>query len=423
MSNRFCLLLSCLTSFACLASACQAAPPITATAMPAPTTAPPSPSPVPVTPTPMAPASPEPLWTFQTESAIWGSPAIDNQTVYIGSDDGNLYAVEAKTGKLIWKFASQGIIRSQPAISGGLVYIASDDGFLYAVKAQDGTQAWRTDIGNALARTNREKLGTDTRPTGWDYMQSSPIVAQGRVYVGSLNGKVYALASDTGQVAWTYQTSNKVRSTPALDNGTLYVGSWDEYSYALDAQTGQLRWKTFVEGEVQSKALVANNLVYTASRKASVVALDAKTGEAQWEYDYGTNMWVESSPVLANGTIYVGSSGSKWVLGLESQSGKLLTSYKSPAFHWSTPVIAGRMLFIGGASYRAERNAGGLYALQLANGAFASADHAQWFFLIEKTMEAQGSWSGVASSPVVADGVIYFGGLDGKLYAIAYTRG
>ena len=373
--------------------------------------------PVTLTP-PLTQAFPEPLWTFQTADAIWGTPSVGNRTVYIGSDDGNLYAVAAQTGNLMWKFASQGIIRSQPAIDGGLVYIASDDGCLYAVNAQDGTQAWRTDIGNALARDVRESLGTNTSPTGWDYKQSSPIVAEGRVYVGSLNGKVYALARDTGQVTWTYQTGGKVRSTPLFDNGTLYVGSWDKYSYALDAQTGQLRWKTFVGGEVQSTALVANNLVYTASRKASVIALDSKTGEAQWEYSYGTNMWVESSPVLANGTVYIGSSASKWILGLESASGEYLTAFKSQAFHWSTPAIADRMLFIGGASYRAERNAGGLYGFQLVDGAFASADHAQWYFPIEKTMEAQGSWSGVASSPVIEDGVIYIGALDGKLYGI-----
>ncbi len=419
MSRRFCPLLSCLAPFAFLASACQAAPAITATAMPAPTTAPPGPSPVPVTLTPTAPASPEPLWTFQTEGAIWGSPAVDNGTVYVGSDDGNLYAVEAKTGRSIWKFVSQGIVRSQPAISSGLVYIASDDGFLYAIHAQDGTQAWRTDIGNALARDIRERLGTSTSPTGWDYMQSSPMVAEGRVYVGSLNGKVYALASDTGQVAWTYQTGAKVRSTPVLDNGTLYVGSWDKYAYALDAQSGQLRWKTFVEGEVQSTALIASNLVYTASRKASVVALDSKTGEAKWEYSYGTNMWVESSPVLANGTIFIGSSGSRWILGLESQSGKCVTTFNSKAFHWSTPAIADKMLFIGGASFRSDKNAGGLYGLQLVDGAFASAGDAQWYFPIEKTVEAEGNWSGVASSPMVADEVVYFAGLDGKLYAIA----
>lgn len=74
----------------------------------------------------------------------------------------------------------------------------------YAVDAQNGAQAWRADIGNVLSREVREKLGTDTKPTGWDYKQSSPIVVGGQVYVGSLEGSVYALAVDTGNINWIY---------------------------------------------------------------------------------------------------------------------------------------------------------------------------------------------------------------------------
>ena len=365
---------------------------------------------------------PSAAWSFATGAAIWGTASVSGGTVYVGSDDGYLYALEAQTGALKWKFATQGIVRSQPFIAGGLVYVVSDDGFLYAADARAGAQTWRTDIGNSVAREVREKLTTDTNPTGWDYKQSSPIVADGVVYVGSLDGKIYALAADTGRIIWTFVTGGKVRATPVIVDGTIFIGSWDKCFYALDAATGELRWKTMVLGQVQSTALVANGLVYIASRKASVAALDIQTGKYTWEYSYGPNLWVESSPILVNGKLYIGSSGNKWIVGLDGQSGKEFTIFYSKAWHLSTPVVLGDMLYIGGTSFTGEASIGGLFGFRLVDGKFTGQDHAEWYFTIsEKSLEAEGNWSGVFSSPVVAGSLIYIGGLDGVLYALDTT--
>ncbi|HTX90494.1 MAG TPA: PQQ-binding-like beta-propeller repeat protein [Anaerolineales bacterium] len=356
-------------------------------------------------------------WVYETAGAIWGSPALDAGTVYTGSDDGNLYALDARTGKFKWKFASKGIVRSQPAVAGGLVYFSSDDGFLYAVNAKDGKPAWSFDIGNYLDRAARENLGNSPSPTGYDYVQSSPVVAEGTVFVGSLNGNLYALAADTGKLEWTFATANKIRATPAVDRGTVYVGSWDKLLYAVDASTGKVRWASPVGGEVQSTALVANGLVYCASRKASVVALDAATGELKWEHSYGNNMWVESSPRLVDGVIYIGSSGSKFVLGLDALTGKPTAIFMSPDFHWSTPLVVLDTLYIGGTSYKPDQT-GGIYALKIVDGKFSTLDQDRQVFPVVDTLEASGNWNGVASSPVLGDGLFYFGGLDGKLYAV-----
>ena len=96
---------------ALLASACQvsSAPPAARTnAAPSPA-ATPSLAPVGLTATEVQP--PKALWSFQTDGAIWGPPAVANGAVYIGSDDRNLYAVDVQTGKLKWKFAAQGLVR------------------------------------------------------------------------------------------------------------------------------------------------------------------------------------------------------------------------------------------------------------------------------------------------------------------------
>ena len=410
MFNRIIKSLIVLTGAALLVCACGPAP--------APTTeVPPTDTPAPL-PSATLEKTMNAHWVFETEAAVWGSASLNGDTVFIGSDDGNLYALEAQSGSLLWKFASQGIVRSTPAVAGDLVYFSSDDGFLYAVRADDGTKAWSTDIGNFYDRAAREGFNmSSVDPTGYDYVQSSPVVADGTVYVGSTDKNLYALDANTGAVKWTFATSNKIRATPVVDQGTVYFGSWDELMYAVDVATGKARWAVGVGGEVQSKAVVANGMVYTASRRASVVALDAQTGGLNWEYSYGSNLWVESSPNLVNGVIYIGSSGSKIVLGLDALTGKPTSIYTSKDFHWSTPLIIGDRLYIGGTSPAPDAS-GGLYSLSMTNGTFFNATTDLQVFSTPTTREYANVWIGIAGSPVTENGLIYFGALDGKVYAV-----
>ncbi len=298
------------------------------------------------TPLPTNTPAPDPgtvKWTFQTEGALWGSPTVQDGTVYIGSDDGNLYALSASSGEVVWKLAAGGIVRSTPALDGGRVFISSDDGFAYAVDATTGAQAWATDIGNVTAVRD---VSGKTDPS-FDYLQSSPVIADNRLYVGSADGNVYALDSDTGEVVWKFATGALVRATPAVADGVVYIGSWSGVFYALDAQTGEPRWSyeastqlkpEYLYRPIQTKALVAEGLVISASRKASVFALDIKTGELKWEHSYGNALWVESSPALQDGIVYIGSSGSKYVLAMELETGKPCGLVLTQTFNWGTPA-------------------------------------------------------------------------------------
>ena len=77
--------------------------------------------------------------------------------------------------------------------------------------------------------------------------QSSPVVANGVVYVGSIDGNLYALNAGTGALLWKYTTGSAVDSSPAVANGVVYVGSDDNNLYALNASTGALLWKYMTE--------------------------------------------------------------------------------------------------------------------------------------------------------------------------------
>lgn len=358
-------------------------------------------------------------WTYQTGGAIWGTPTVQDGVVYIGSDDRNLYALEASTGLVKWQFATGGLVRSTPALADGNVYFESDDGYLYALAARTGEQVWRTDIGNT---TVREVPDADARV--YDYLQSSPTIVDGLLYIGSADGYVYAVDAASGEVRWKFETSQPVRATPAVADGMVYIGSWNGFFYALDAATGELRWTyaasttnspDYLYRPIQTKAVVHNGLVICASRKASIFALDVQTGELAWEHRYGSALWVESSPTLQDGLIYIGSSGSRFVLALEADTGNPRGILTTQTFNWGAPALAGNTLYIGGTVFQEGQETAGLIALQTENGSITGR---RWNVPIETTLAAGGLWYGVASSPIVVGETVYFGALDGKIYAI-----
>ena len=103
-------------------------------------------------------------------------------------------------------------------------------------------------------------------------MDSSPAVANGVVYVGSFDDKVYALNATTGATLWTATTGSLVPSSPAVANGVVYVGSYDHKVYALDATTGATLWTASTGSSVYSSPAVANGVVYVGSADAKVYA-------------------------------------------------------------------------------------------------------------------------------------------------------
>jgi phospholipase C len=157
------------------------------------------------------------LWTGVTGGTVSSSPAIVDGTVYLGSQDGKLYAFPldcSATCTPLWTVTTGGPIESSPAVADGSVFVGSDDGNLYAFQLADQALEWTMTTGGPV--------------------QSSPAVANGVVYVGSSDAKVYAAAAagcggpTTCSPLWTSPaTGGAVLSSPAISNGQLYVGSTD----------------------------------------------------------------------------------------------------------------------------------------------------------------------------------------------------
>lgn len=396
-----------------------------------------------------APNRPLLKWTFSTRGAIVSSPAVAGGVVYVGSADGGLYAVEAATGKLRWRFDAHGDVNSSPAVAEGAVYVVSLDGRLYAVDAATGKQRWAFATQGERRFAAAGFLGimpsAELMPDPWDFYLSSPTVADGAVYFGSGDGHVYAVDATTGALRWDYKTGDVVHSSPAISGGIVYVGSWDTYFYALNAATGALEWK-FKTGEdskthtmtgIQGSAAVADGTVYFGCRDANFYALDARTGALKWKVPNDSS-WVISSPAVAGGVVYYTTSDSHRFQALDAASGKVLYWLPTGVYSFSSPAIAGSRAYFGAFD-------GQLHVVDLEKRTYAGAFATNGFrangsrlLTSDGALKADEIWTGdtldnmivdlrgkifsmgsILSSPVVQDGTVYFGSVDGNLYALA----
>lgn len=387
-------------------------------------------------------------WKFKTNGWVVSSPTHANGTIYFGSTDHYVYAVDAATGAQRWKTKTNGRVVSSAAVANGLVFIESYDGNLYALDAQTGATRWTFKTAGERRFTAKHLHGGEPAneliADPFDFYLSSPVVARGVVYFGSGDGNVYAVDAASGTLKWKFQTGDVVHASPALADGTLYIGSWDTFFYALDAMTGKEKWR-YKTGEdhdiynqtgIQSSAVVADGVVYFGCRDSKVYALDAQTGAERWTFS-NKGSWVIGTPIVSGRKLYFTTSDSGLFHALEADSGKPVFSLKLLWPMFSSPTIAGDTLYIGSHAGKllAIDTKGQKVAWEFAtdgakqNGAtytkpdgtpnygaaFPDFFHDNMVIGVDKMM----SVGAVLSSPTIVGDTIYFGSTDGNVYALS----
>jgi outer membrane protein assembly factor BamB len=386
-------------------------------------------------------------WKFHTGGRVISSPAVANGMVYAGSTDGNLYAIDLESGTQKWKFETKVRVTSSPAVSGGVVYFESYDGKFYAADAASGQIQWKFQTGGerrfAAKHIHGSEPAAETMPDPFDFYLSSAAVWNGSVYFGSGDGNVYALDAGSGTLKWKFHTGDVVHASPAIADGTLFIGSWDSFFYALNAATGKEKWR-FKTGQdpetsnqvgIQSSAAVMDGIVYFGCRDSNFYALDALTGQKKWAFN-NKGSWVITSPAVRDGKVYFATSDSGLFYVLDAKSGAQVFSLKFKWPMFSSPALAGSMLYMG--THEGKLIAVNLKTQKLAwefqtdgsrqNGpTFTKPDGTPNYEVAFTEDFYDGMVTGVSkmqtvgtilSSPIVADNVIFVGSTDGYLYAL-----
>lgn len=339
-------------------------------------------------------------WRVQTGGMVQSSPTLHEGVLYVGSGDGNLYALDPLTGEERWRFAAGRAITSSPAVARGLVFAGSRDNTFFAIDASNGKERWKLVTGTDL-------------PLAWgfetgDLYTSSPAFSGGLVVLGSGDGQVYAVDAGSGKVRWRFRTEGRVRSSPAIAEGRVYVGSMDGRLYSLELQTGRRIWQFDTEGHtlrsgdfgfdrrtIQSSPAVADGRVFVGSRDGFLYAVDAETGRLLWRVDHRMS-WVNTSPAVAGGLVFAGSSDERFLQAVDAKTGKERWHFPTERPVWSSPAVAGALVYFGDGS-------GTIYALDRTSG-------------IERWRHKSGRR--ILSSPLPADGMLYVGNDDGGVYAL-----
>ncbi len=208
----------------------------------------------------------EPRWVYPRQTGI-GAPIIgglvlDNGTIYLGASDGNVYALDAADGFKVWEASIPDMIWSAPAVEGRTLYISSFDKKLHALNVADGSEKWAFETEGAITAT--------------------PVVAEGRVYIGSFDRRFYAVDAATGQEVWRFPTDDEDEGAPKswfwaepiFHNGVVYVPNLDGKVYALDAATGARVAEFDLGGAISSSPVLVGSQIIVATQDGTIYALD-----------------------------------------------------------------------------------------------------------------------------------------------------
>lgn len=386
-------------------------------------------------------------WRFATGGRVVASPVTDGTRVVVASDDGQVYALDPRSGRLLWQAATDGPVPSTPAIADGRVHVLSYDGRVHTLDAATGAPLWRFATGGERRFEARGLHGsrprTQTVADPYDVFLSSPVVAGGTLWVGSSDGHLLALDAATGALRWRQRTGDVVHASPAVSDGIVVVGSWDGGLYAYDAADGTPRWR-FQAGldplmhnqqGFQSSPAIEDGIVCCGCRDAHLYALDLRSGAERWRFSTGQS-WVVGSPALAGGKVVFATSDTSLVHALDVASGRPAWQVQAEAYMFASPTVAGDTVLLG------QLN-GTLLALSLADGAerwrwrtAAAAANPGWALTAEGRLNApwlypsgwfdamalgferQNAAGGLFSSALAADGAVFVGSADGALYAL-----
>lgn len=179
---------------------------------------------------------------FAIGGQMFASPAISDDTLFLGAEDGTLYACELGTGRTRWTFKTNDKITAAPVVDGDAVYVGSWDGHVYALDAGEGGRViWKFDTGGCVFTT--------------------PVIRDATLYICTREGMVFAIDAETGKEKWRDKTAGATKFSPTVQDGLLLVPSGESRLVAYRAADGK-RLTDLPTARMKTSAVVDGQKVY-----------------------------------------------------------------------------------------------------------------------------------------------------------------
>ncbi|ANY21238.1 Outer membrane protein assembly factor BamB precursor [Tsuneonella dongtanensis] len=276
-----------------------------------------------------------------------GGVSYDGGRVFATNGVGEVLALDAQTGAQQWKVKPAGPLRGAPTVAFGSVYVMTQDNQLFALSATDGKQLW-----NESGSTTQTGL----------FGVASPAAGQGTVISGYASGELIAYRYENGRVLWADALARTSISTevgalsdidadPIIDAGRVYALGQGGRMAAYELVTGQRIWELNLAGV--STPAIAGEWIFTLTDDARLLAIARGSGRVRWITDLGRWKNVEkkkdpifwTGPVLAGNTLWVANSeGQIYRVSVGEGSASLFQTLKEPIAQ--APIVANNTLYV-----------------------------------------------------------------------------
>ncbi len=202
------------------------------------------------------------LNSYQTGDKIWGTPTVEGDTLYIGSFDKKLYALNTAdlTPKWTSPFITEGSIIAKPLVSNGVIYIGSFDKKMYAINASDGTPKWKEPF------------------IGGNWFWSQPVIVNDTLYAGCLDGFVYALEPSTGELVKVIPIGNQLASQPVVFDKYIIFASHNGGVFKIDSNTREIVQIAAFESAIDGPLTIYEGIIYFQMQDARLQRIDVSSG-------------------------------------------------------------------------------------------------------------------------------------------------
>jgi outer membrane protein assembly factor BamB len=281
------------------------------------------------------------IWRVDARDSLEYPPSAAYGNVYVAQQKGLFFALNGKTGKPVFKTKNfKRCAASAPTIANNTIYQS------YMDWVGDLSNPCPQDAGNPTgfliamnARTGKPKWRFNAQP-----IESSPLLRNGKLYVGSWDGNVYALNAKTGKKIWSFQTGDRVNNSAAYLKGRIFIANDAGTLYAINAGTGKLAWSASEATEFFYAApVVAYGRVYIGSTDGTMYAYGAKTGNLLWAKPLGT--YIYGSAAVYDRKVYVGSYDGKFY-ALDAATGDTLWQREMPSSVHAPPVVLDNLVYV-----------------------------------------------------------------------------
>lgn len=216
------------------------------------------------------------LWSNGVSAKIAGGLSVAYETVFFGTENGEVFALDVNTGEQKWKATIKGEVLAPPAIDSGIVLVNTGSGFIFALDAGTGEEVWSAE--------------SDVPPLSLRGV-SSPTAVNGGAIFGTATGRLVVNILESGQTAWEQVISSAtgvtelerivdIDSEPLVSGGSIYVISYDGSLASVELRTGRVIWKR--EYKSYRRMSLAGSTLFLVDVNSNLYALDSRNGVELW---------------------------------------------------------------------------------------------------------------------------------------------